>query len=349
MAELQRQGCWSLALSPLHVARIEPWYYPNPALYTTFVSSSPVTEDGTAAAVDVLVEAFLEEKERGGGFVEAEEDVYKLMRLVRTLVAKERARAAWRVYKAEVRMGGCEVHEYIYRVMARGMKWLGFEAEAAKVEADFREWEARILPPAKDVLDEMRAKPPPPPPPPPPPRLRGDETKKKKKPDVRTAAEAAQGLQRHEVERRKKQPPPPKQEKAKRVVRWKCAAGCGACCKLDKGPDFPSPEEIFAEHPEDLKLYKSMIGADGWCINYDKSTRTCNIYEERPVFCRVEPKVFEEYFGVPSRPSTFDREACSACVDTIKMVYGEESAELTNFKRVIREESKFRRHQWPIM
>jgi Fe-S-cluster containining protein len=53
-----------------------------------------------------------------------------------------------------------------------------------------------------------------------------------------------------------------------------------------------------------------MIGADGWCINYDKSTRTCNIYEERPVFCRVEPKVFEEYFGVPSRPSTFDREAC---------------------------------------
>lgn len=147
-------------------------------------------------------------------------------------------------------------------------------------------------------------------------------------------------MQRHEVERRKKQPPPPKQEKAKRVVRWKCAAGCGACCKLDKGPDFPSPEEIFAEHPEDLKLYKSMIGADGWCINYDKSTRTCNIYEERPVFCRVEPKVFEEYFGVPSRPSTFDREACSACVDTIKMVYGEESAELTNFKRVIREESK---------
>ncbi|EAY90109.1 hypothetical protein OsI_11675 [Oryza sativa Indica Group] len=181
------------------------------------------------------------------------------------------------------------------------------------------------------------------PPPPPPPQLRGGETKKKKKPDARTAAEAAQGLQRHEVERRKKPPPPPpppKQEKAKRVVRWKCAAGCGACCKLDKGPDFPSPEEIFAEHPEDLKLYKSMIGADGWCINYDKSTRTCNIYEERPVFCRVEPKVFEEYFGVPSRPSTFDREACSACVDTIKMVYGEESAELTNFKRVIREESK---------
>ncbi|KAF0911912.1 hypothetical protein E2562_012739 [Oryza meyeriana var. granulata] len=183
------------------------------------------------------------------------------------------------------------------------------------------------------------------------PQLRDGETpgKKKTKPDARkgrpVVEAAALGSQRQEGERRRKplSLPPQRQqqqEKPKRVVRWKCAAGCGACCKLDKGPDFPTPEEIFAEHPEDLKLYKSMIGTDGWCTNYDKSTRTCNIYEERPIFCRVEPKVFEEYFGVPSRPSTFDREACSACVDTIKMVYGEDSAELTNFKRVIREESK---------
>uniref|UniRef100_J3LNZ5 Uncharacterized protein n=1 Tax=Oryza brachyantha TaxID=4533 RepID=J3LNZ5_ORYBR len=189
------------------------------------------------------------------------------------------------------------------------------------------------------------AKPQLPPPPPPRPQLRNGETpgSKNSKPDARTtgrpAEEAAsQGPQRQVGERRKK-PPQQQQEKPKRVVKWKCAAGCGACCKLDKGPDFPAPEEIFAEHPEDLKLYKSMIGTDGWCTNYDKSTRTCNIYEERPIFCRVEPKVFEEYFGVPSRPSTFDREACSACVDTIKMVYGDDSAELTNFKRVIREEN----------
>jgi hypothetical protein len=31
---------------------------------------------------------------------------------------------------------------------------------------------------------------------------------------------------------------------------------------------------------------------------------------------------------------------CSACVDNIKMVYGQDSAELGNFKRVIKEESK---------
>ncbi|WVZ57032.1 hypothetical protein U9M48_007476, partial [Paspalum notatum var. saurae] len=130
---------------------------------------------------------------------------------------------------------------------------------------------------------------------------------------------------------------PQEKAKAKRPVRWKCASGCGACCKLDKGPDFPTPDEIFADHPDDLQLYRSMIGADGWCINYDKATRTCNIYQDRPSFCRVEPKVFDEFFGVP--PSRFDREACSACLDNIKMVYGDDSTELSNFKRLIREES----------
>ena len=28
---------------------------------------------------------------------------------------------------------------------------------------------------------------------------------------------------------------------------WQCVKNCGACCKLDKGPKFPSPEEIFDE------------------------------------------------------------------------------------------------------
>ena len=26
---------------------------------------------------------------------------------------------------------------------------------------------------------------------------------------------------------------------------WQCIQGCGACCKLDKGPAFAAPEEIF--------------------------------------------------------------------------------------------------------
>jgi hypothetical protein len=162
MAELQRQGHWSLALAALHVARGEPWYRPDPALYATFVSSAPASPSGDGdgeaeAAVDALVEAFLEEKARGGGFVDGDEDVYKLTRLLRALVAKARGRAAWKVYEAAVRKGGLDVDEYVYRVMARGMKRLGLHEEAAEVEADFAEWEATVSPPARDVLDEMRA------------------------------------------------------------------------------------------------------------------------------------------------------------------------------------------------
>ncbi|KAI8560410.1 hypothetical protein RHMOL_Rhmol04G0253200 [Rhododendron molle] len=59
--------------------------------------------------------------------------------------------------------------------------------------------------------------------------------------------------------------------------RWQCVEGCGACCKLDKGPSFATPEEIF-ENPSDIELYRSLVGADGWCINYNKSSRTCSIY-----------------------------------------------------------------------
>ncbi|KAK2998731.1 hypothetical protein RJ639_023569 [Escallonia herrerae] len=33
---------------------------------------------------------------------------------------------------------------------------------------------------------------------------------------------------------------------------WQCVQGCGACCKLDKGPAFPSPEEVF-EDPSDIQ------------------------------------------------------------------------------------------------
>ncbi|PUZ58137.1 hypothetical protein GQ55_5G485700 [Panicum hallii var. hallii] len=155
IAELQRQGHWSLALAALHVARAEPWYRPDPALYATFVSSAPAASDD---AVDALVEAFLEEKARGGGFVDGEEDVYKLTRLLRALVAKGRGRAAWKVYEAAVRRGGLDVDEYVYRVMARGMRRLGLDEEASEAEADLAEWEATISPPARDVLDQMRAR-----------------------------------------------------------------------------------------------------------------------------------------------------------------------------------------------
>ncbi|KAL2481479.1 hypothetical protein Adt_34445 [Abeliophyllum distichum] len=113
---------------------------------------------------------------------------------------------------------------------------------------------------------------------------------------------------------------------------WQCVQNCGACCKLDKGPAFPYPEEIF-EDPSDVELYKSLIGPDGWCIHYEKSTRKCSIYADRPYFCRVEPGIFEELYGIDKKK--FQKEACSSCVDTIKAVYGLQSKELDNFNHAI--------------
>ncbi|XP_071707481.1 uncharacterized protein [Rutidosis leptorrhynchoides] len=113
---------------------------------------------------------------------------------------------------------------------------------------------------------------------------------------------------------------------------WQCVKNCGACCKLDKGPTFPSPEEIF-EAPSDIELYKSLVGSDGWCIHYEKNTRTCSIYDERPYFCRVEPEVFETLYGIDKKK--FNKESCS-CIDTIKSVCGSRSEELDRFKIAIR-------------
>ncbi|CAH9078306.1 unnamed protein product [Cuscuta epithymum] len=63
----------------------------------------------------------------------------------------------------------------------------------------------------------------------------------------------------------------------KKNPEWKCVQNCGACCKLDKGQNFPSPEEIF-DDPSDIQLYKSLVGEDGLCIHDEKSTRMCSIY-----------------------------------------------------------------------
>ncbi|OWM82358.1 uncharacterized protein LOC116207543 [Punica granatum] len=109
---------------------------------------------------------------------------------------------------------------------------------------------------------------------------------------------------------------------------WRCVEGCGACCKLDKGPAFATPEEIF-ENPRDIELYRSMVGPDGWCIHFEKSTRKCSIYPERPYFCRVNPENFQSLYGIDKK--SFDREACASCRDTIKAIYGSKSEELENF------------------
>uniref|UniRef100_A0A0D3AT21 Uncharacterized protein n=1 Tax=Brassica oleracea var. oleracea TaxID=109376 RepID=A0A0D3AT21_BRAOL len=84
---------------------------------------------------------------------------------------------------------------------------------------------------------------------------------------------------------------------------WQCIESCGACCKLAKGFAFATPDEIF-DDPDDVELFRSMIGDDGWCINYDKVTRNT----DRPYFCRVEPEVFKTFYGIEEKK--FNKEAC---------------------------------------
>ena len=83
------------------------------------------------------------------------------------------------------------------------------------------------------------------------------EIPSKKKPTARSAkdrkarpGEEAQGPPGQEIEFEFVKLP----EKPKRVVKWKCATGCGACCKLDKGPEFPTPDEVFADYPDHLQV-----------------------------------------------------------------------------------------------
>ncbi|CAE6085632.1 unnamed protein product [Arabidopsis arenosa] len=114
---------------------------------------------------------------------------------------------------------------------------------------------------------------------------------------------------------------------------WQCVEGCGACCKIAKDFAFATPDEIF-DNPDDVELYRSMIGDDGWCINYNKATRKCSIYADRPYFCRVEPEVFKSLYGIEEKK--FNKEAVSCCIDTIKTIYGPDSKELDNFNRAIR-------------
>jgi Fe-S-cluster containining protein len=79
------------------------------------------------------------------------------------------------------------------------------------------------------------------------------------------------------------------------MATWRCVKQCGACCNLD--PDErPDLEEYLS--PEELDALSEHGGEGGWCVNFDRVTRECRIYPDRPRFCRVEADVFQEMFGV---------------------------------------------------
>ena len=112
---------------------------------------------------------------------------------------------------------------------------------------------------------------------------------------------------------------------------WRCVSGCGACCNL-KPSDRPNLEEYLSA--EEMKLYLSMVGEEGWCINFDHETRKCLIYEQRPRFCRVKPDTFQEMYDI--EPKDFNEFAIDCCRQQIEGVYGENSEEMLQYNAQIK-------------
>lgn len=117
------------------------------------------------------------------------------------------------------------------------------------------------------------------------------------------------------------------------MATWQCIQGCGACCNLDPS-DRPELENYLTT--EDLDLYLSLVGEDGWCLNYDAELRECRIYEDRPRFCRVRPDTFSKMFGVGAED--FNDFAIDCCCQQIEGVYGEESLELMRYNHAVAED-----------
>lgn len=112
--------------------------------------------------------------------------------------------------------------------------------------------------------------------------------------------------------------------------KWQCVAGCGACCNLTP-EDRPDLEEYLSG--DELEQYMAMVGKDGWCINYDHDQRNCQIYDDRPRFCRVKPDNFEDMYGI--EVTEFNEFAIACCQQQIVGVYGDDSSELERYNQAV--------------
>ena len=122
------------------------------------------------------------------------------------------------------------------------------------------------------------------------------------------------------------------------MVTWRCVKSCGACCYLDP-TERPELEEYLS--PEEVKHYISLIGVDGWCINYDHLSRECRIYPDRPKFCRVQADIFKDMYDV--EPEELDEFAIDCCQQHIGDMYGEYSLEMLRFNNAVGVRSGFER------
>ncbi|HIK54055.1 MAG TPA: YkgJ family cysteine cluster protein [Synechococcales cyanobacterium M55_K2018_004] len=110
------------------------------------------------------------------------------------------------------------------------------------------------------------------------------------------------------------------------MATWRCVKQCGACCHLD--PDDRPGLELYLL-PQELEQYLSLVGPDGWCINFDHESRECRIYDSRPRFCRVNAEIFGEMYGI--EPEELNDFAIDCCRQQIEGVYGDRSLEMIRF------------------
>jgi len=105
---------------------------------------------------------------------------------------------------------------------------------------------------------------------------------------------------------------------------------CGACCHLDPH-DRPDLDQYL--DPESLKLYFSLVGEDGWCVNFDPHQRRCRIYDDRPWFCRVDAQGYQAMFGI--EPEELNDFAIDCCLQQIEGVYGDRSLEQVRYRGTV--------------
>ena len=106
---------------------------------------------------------------------------------------------------------------------------------------------------------------------------------------------------------------------------WSCIENCGACCRFDL-VERDDLSKILSV--SDIALINSMTSKDGWCKNFDKSSRKCKIYESRPHFCRVDEfsTSFKGYL------KNGDKFLIDCCTQHISSIYGRKSEQMKTFK-----------------
>ncbi|TVP63969.1 MAG: YkgJ family cysteine cluster protein [Leptolyngbya sp. LCM1.Bin17] len=114
------------------------------------------------------------------------------------------------------------------------------------------------------------------------------------------------------------------------MATWKCVTSCGACCYLAPN-ERPDLDQYLS--PDQLALYLSLVGANGWCIHYDPHDRRCTIYDQRPDFCRVTATTFEAMFDID--PADLNEFAIDCCQEHIDDIYGEDSPEMQRFNQAV--------------